>query len=76
MYSDKEKGERFMKLKKSIKKLVTIVFVMLLVSLGGLSDFELSIRGIITLLVLLVSFGLSGMILVIDNERRWNEIFK
>lgn len=65
-----------MKLKKSIKKLVTIVFVMLLVSLGGLSDFELSIRGIITLLVLLMSFGLSGMILVIDNERRWNEIFK
>lgn len=65
-----------MKLKKSIKKLVTIVFVMLLVSLGGLSDFELSIRGIITLLVLLVSFGLSGMILAIDNERRWNEIFK
>lgn len=70
------KEKEKMKLKKSIKILILGVFVVLLGFFGSLTYFKLNIQSIIVLVVLLGLFIASGTILVIDQEKKWGEVFK
>lgn len=65
-----------LKLKKWIKNLLLGVNLLLLAFFGGLTGFELNLQSIIILLILLGLFASSGIILLIDNERKWNKLFK
>lgn len=65
-----------LKLKKWTKNLLLGINLLLLAFFGSLADFELNLQLIIILLILLGLFAGDVIILLIDNERKWNKLFK
>ena len=70
------KTKKVMRLKKWVRNLVSIIFGLLFVLFGSLNDFEVSISTFALLLFLLCLWTFCGFVLMVDEERRWEEIFK